>query len=93
MELIITSKTDLRELIDASVRDAFNSNSGAQKKEADTLKPWKSNREAQVFYGLSKSTLQRYRNNGTLAYSKVGGRVYYRRADMVRLLEENLRSM
>jgi len=92
MELIITSKSDLQDLIEASVREAINSSSDIQKKDGDRPKPWMTNREAQAFYGLSKSTLQRYRNSGRLPFSKIGGRVYYRRSDMVRLLEENLRS-
>ena len=93
MELIITSKSDLRDLIGASVRDAINSNSETRNQEGDGPKPWMTNREAQAFYGLSKSTLQRFRNSGKLPFSKIGGRVYYRRSDMVKLLEENLRSI
>lgn len=93
MELIITSKSDLRDLINASVRDAINSNSDSQKQKGDSPKPWMTNREAQEFYGLSKSTLQRYRNCGKLPFSKIGGRVYYRRTDIIKLLEENLSSM
>ncbi len=76
MELIITSKSDLRDLIDASVKHAINSSSDIQKKDGVRPKPWMTNREAQAFYGLSKSTLQRYRNSGKLPFSKIGGRVY-----------------
>jgi len=90
MELIITSKSDLRDLIEASVRDAIISSTEVQEKGGDRPKPWMTNREAQVFYGLSKSTLQRYRNSGRLPYSKIGGRVYYRRSDILRYLEESL---
>lgn len=48
-----------------------------------------SNREASEFLDVSKSTLQRWRNNGTLPYSKVGGNIYYKRADILRMLEEH----
>ncbi len=89
MELIITSKSDLRDLIDASVKDAINSSSDIQKKDGVRPKPWMTNREAQAFYGLSKSTLQRYRNSGKLPFSKIGGRVYYKRSDIEILLETN----
>jgi predicted DNA-binding transcriptional regulator AlpA len=52
-------------------------------------KEWLSNREAMEFLDLSKSTLQRYRDDGTLPYSKIGGNVFYKRADLIRVLEEH----
>lgn len=90
MELIITSRADLRDLIGDSVTDAINSINTDRPRDDKSVKDWLTNREAQAFFDLSKSTLQRYRNSGKLPFSKVGGRVYYRRADMVRLLEKNL---
>lgn len=48
-----------------------------------------SNREAMAFLDLSKSTLQRYRDDGTLAYSKLGGNVYYEREDLLRVVREH----
>ena len=47
-----------------------------------------SNREAQEFLDLSKSTLQRYRDDGTLPYSKLGQNIYYRRSDLHDALEK-----
>ena len=93
MELIITSKSDLRDLIGDSVTDAITTINSVRPPNETTPKSWMTNREAQAFYSLSKSTLQRYRNYGKLPFSKIGGRVYYRRSDIVKLLEENLRSI
>jgi excisionase family DNA binding protein len=50
-------------------------------------KDWLTNKEAMAYLGLSRPTLQRYRAEGRLPFSKVGGNVYYRRADLDALLE------
>lgn len=52
---------------------------------------WVSNREAMALLHLSKTTLQRYRSEGVIPYSKVLGSIYYRRSDLGDLLEKNLR--
>lgn len=48
-----------------------------------------SNREAREFLDVSKSTLQRWRDDGTLPYSKVGSSVYYERSDLLRVVREH----
>jgi excisionase family DNA binding protein len=55
----------------------------------DGAKEFLTNREAQQYLGLSRMTLQRYRDDGTLPYSRVGNNVYYKRADVIALLENN----
>lgn len=52
-------------------------------------KEWLTNAEAQAYLGLSRMTLQRYRDNGLLEYSKVGSNIFYRRSDIIGLLEKN----
>ena len=39
--------------------------------------------------GISKRTLQNYRDSGTLPYSAVGGKFYYNIGDIERLMTEN----
>lgn len=41
---------------------------------------------------ISASTLQRWRLNGMLPYSRVHGKYYYRKSDIISLLNENLSS-
>jgi excisionase family DNA binding protein len=53
-------------------------------------KEWLTNTELQQYLGVSKMTLQRYRDSKALPYSKVGSNVYYRRADVLDLLERNV---
>lgn len=90
MEVIVTSKRDLQRLVNASV-EAATAKILAQIQPADSgPKAWLTNREAMAFLGLSKTSLQRYRSTGRLPFSKIGGNIYYRYADLVAVLEENL---
>lgn len=50
-------------------------------------KAWLTNREARDYFGVSNSTLARWRADGVLPYSKVGQAVYYALADVEALLE------
>ena len=38
---------------------------------------------------LSTRTLQDYRDNGTIAYSKIGGKILYRQSDIQAMLERH----
>ena len=46
--------------------------------------------EVCTFLQISDRTLQRLRANGTIAYSNIGGRCYYKIGELKRLLEERL---
>lgn len=91
MELIVLSKTDLKNLLDRVVGRAVTRSLD----EVETLsedaapKEWLTNQEAQRFLGLSKTTLQRYRDDGVLPYSKLGGNIYYRYEHVVDVLDEH----
>ena len=39
--------------------------------------------------GISKRTLQSYRDNGTIAYCKIGGKILYRQSDIQAMLERH----
>jgi len=41
--------------------------------------------------GISKRTLQTWRNNGKMPYSMLGGKVYYREGEIHKLLEEGMK--
>ena len=91
MELVITSKADLQRIVDASVEAATVKLLSRIQPAASGPKEWLTNKEAMDFLGLSKTSLQRYRASGRLPYSKIGGNIYYRYADLVAVLEENLK--
>ena len=89
MEVIVASSSELSRLIQESVSRGLAEVIPEEKSAGD----WLSNKEAQQYLGLSRPTLQRYRSSGKLPFSKVGGNIYYRRADIEKLLEENVRTV
>jgi hypothetical protein len=49
---------------------------------------WLDNDAVCVWLKISRRTLQRYRSTGTLSYSLIGRKTYYRAAEIKRLLEK-----
>lgn len=52
------------------------------------IKKWLRSSDVRKMLGVSPGTLQNLRVNGTLAFSKIGGLVFYRYEDVVNLLED-----
>ena len=59
---------------------------------ASKEKLWLSNSEAMEYLGLSRSTMQRYRDAEMLPFARLGSNIYYRRQDIEDLLESRLRN-
>ncbi len=61
------------------------------KMEADTplSEKWIDNQEAVMLLKTSKRTLQTYRDDGKLAYSQIGHKIYYRASDVEKFLKKN----
>lgn len=53
------------------------------------LNDWMDNQEVMFALHVSLRTLQTLRSNGTLPYSRINNKIYYRRRDIERLLNEN----
>ena len=43
----------------------------------------------EVLLGFSKRTLQYYRSNGRLSYSQIGSKIYYKSADIERIIADS----
>lgn len=89
MSIILTTNDELRALIELSVSTALEKKNAT----ANVVSPppeWVSNRDALELTRMSRSSLARYRKNGQLPYSKVGNNVFYRRADLLALFEDNM---
>lgn len=57
---------------------------------AEVLKDtWIDNQDVLQTLHISKRTLQTLRTNGTLPYSKIKGKFYYKVADIEQLLQDN----
>lgn len=50
---------------------------------------WLSNSEVCGFLKISHRTLQSYRDNGTLPYSQIGRKCYYKASDVEQLLNQS----
>ena len=88
--VVVTDEEEIQCLFDKAVEatlpQLFEKLSSAGR---EPPKEWLSNREAMEYLDLSKSTLQRYRDDGTLPYSKLGGNIFYRRDDLLHVLQQN----
>lgn len=59
--------------------------------EAQATKPvkkWLKSYEVEKLLEISPGTLQTFRNNGTLPYTKIGGTIYYDPVDIEKVLQE-----
>ncbi len=56
------------------------------------LKDWMDNQEVMFALHVSLRTLQTLRSNGTLPYSRINNKIYYRRSDIEKLLNDNYSS-
>jgi Helix-turn-helix domain len=54
-------------------------------------KQWLKSYEVRKLLNISPGTLQNLRVNGILRYTKIGGLLYYKHEDIIRLLEDNSR--
>jgi hypothetical protein len=58
--------------------------------KAEKLKDnWLDNQEVMQSLHISKRTLQTFRTNGTIPYSKVQGKFYYKVSDIEQILQDN----
>jgi len=56
------------------------------------IKQWLRSSEVRKMLGVSPGTLQNFRVNGTLSYTKLGGIVFYKYDEIVKLLEDHSKS-
>lgn len=60
-----------------------------KEKRDPSVKQWLRSSEVRKMLGVSPGTLQNLRINRKLSFSKIGGIVFYKHDDVIRLLEEN----
>ena len=53
---------------------------------------WLDNEDAARLLKISPRTLQNHRDNGTLPFSMIGGKVYYKASDIDEVLRNNYKS-
>ncbi|MDO8999845.1 MAG: helix-turn-helix domain-containing protein [Bacteroidota bacterium] len=84
--------------VDILTKDDLNSFKNELFEELKTLirakpnlqqKEWLKSYEVRKMLGISPGTLQQMRINGTIAFSQVGGLMFYKYDDIVKLMEKN----
>jgi hypothetical protein len=87
MEIIVMKSGAYRELMDKidTIEQCVRAKK-VQKPVGDDI--WLDNDAVCAWLKISRRTLQRYRSTGTLAYSLIGRKTYYKAAEIKRLLEK-----
>ena len=57
--------------------------------EEISLEDWIDGQDVMHTLHISPRTLQTLRSNGTLPYSRIGNKIYYRRQDIIKILSDN----
>ena len=86
MEIELITKQDLQRF----KVELLNDLKAILKPSADSNKEWLKSSEVRKLLKISSATLVTLRVNGTLRYTKLGGMLYYRYSDIVKVLESNL---
>jgi hypothetical protein len=57
-----------------------------EQKENKDLQKWIDNQDVCMLLNISKRTLQTYRDNGTLAFTQIGHKIFYKPEDVKRII-------
>lgn len=88
--VFVASRRDLDEAVLDAVREVLPwAISNLDPPEPEPPQEVLSNGQTMEFMDVSKSTLQRWRDKGILPYSKIGSSIYYKREDLIRVVEEH----
>lgn len=96
MEVVIISKSKYEEMVGKLNRLSDRVNEILHKREGKRLSRWMDNQEVCQQLRISPRTLQTLRDNGTLAYSQIGHKIFYKPEDVqriVRLVEDRRKDM
>ncbi len=86
MKIDFLTKDDLQDLkaeLLAEILEAIKQNNKPAKKD------WLSEREAQQYLGVCKTTLWKYRRDGLIPFSQINRKTNYLRADLDDFLKRN----
>ena len=83
MEIDIVTREDLRQFKQEMLEELKQAIGNRKSPDREWLK----SAEVRRLLGISPGTLQNLRISGTLPYRKVGGSMYYRRMDILRMME------
>ena len=91
MNVVIISKEKYEEMVGKLNQLSDRVNEIIGKREEGKLSRWMDNQDVCQLLRISPRTLQTLRDNGTLAYSQIGHKIFYKPEDVqsiVRLVED-----
>lgn len=86
MEVVIISKEKYEEMVGKLNRLSDRVNEILRKRDGKRLSRWMDNQEVCQQLRISPRTLQTLRDNGTLAYSQIGHKIFYKPEDVQRIV-------
>lgn len=88
MEIVNIEAGTFREIITSiqQLKEKLENIKGRQ--TSKSLDDWMDNQEICMALNISQRTLQAMRSNGTLPFSKIDRKTYYRKQDVIRLIEK-----
>ena len=87
MEYVAIEKSECEQLLRTIKKAAMEIRAIAE--ECTINSEWVENGELAEILGLSKRQLQGYRERGVLGFSTIGRKIYYRRAEVEKLIKNN----
>ena len=87
MEVLILQKEAFEEMAAKFNRFSDRVNKLLAKQGSKSLNRWMDNQEVCQQLNISPRTLQTLRDNGTLAYSQINHKVFYRPEDVLRIVK------
>ena len=87
MEYVAIEKSVYEQLLSSIKKAAMEIRAIAE--ECSINSEWVENGELAEILGLSKRQLQGYRERGILGFSTIGRKIYYRRAEVEKLIKIN----
>jgi hypothetical protein len=93
MEIIIMKSGTCRELMGrlAAIEEYVSAQRPQAPRMPTTEELWLDNATVCAYLKISRRTLQRYRSNGTIVYSMIGHKAYYKISEVKRLLEMHVK--
>lgn len=85
-EFVIISKDVFEEMVGKFNRFSDRVNEILGKREEGRLSRWMDNQDVCQQLRISPRTLQTLRDNGTLAYSQIGHKIFYKSEDVLRIV-------
>ena len=87
MEVLIIQKEAFEEMVAKFSRFMERVDALLAKQGGKSLNGWMDNQEVCKQLNISPRTLQTLRDNGTLAYSQINHKVFYKREDVMRIVK------